>query len=154
MKSVHKYLTFSALGLLFFSCSKKSNHNIDCLAILPPVYLDFNVVDAETDKDLFFSAGSELDPKDIYFFRSHDKDRKDTVRPSIIGVGQDKFFRVSPDIGQLKDTMSMTTGDFPEDHLFFTFKKTEERCPMVIISEISMNDKKLKDENGRIKIKK
>lgn len=154
MKFAHKSLAFSALGLLFFSCSKKSNDNIDCLAIFPPVYLDFNVVDAGTDKDLFFSTGSPLDSKDIYFFRSHDKRRNDTIYPSIEGVGQDRFFRVSPNIGQLKDTMSLTIDDFLEDHLFFTFKNTEERCPKIIISEVSMNDKKLKEENGRIIIRK
>lgn len=141
-------------ALLFFSCSKKSNDNIDCLAILPPVYLDFNVVDSETDEDLFFSSGSQLESNDIYFFRSQDKEKRDTIRPTIEGVGQNRFFRVSPNIGQLKDTMTMKIGDFPEDHLYFTFKNTEERCPKVIISEVLMNDQKLKEDNGRIKIRK
>jgi len=132
MKFVPTSLAISAL--LFFSCSKKNNDNIDCLATLPPVYLDFNVVDSETDEDLFFSSGSQLESNDIYFFRSHDKDKRDSIRPTIDSVGQNRFFR--------------------EDHLYFTFKNTEERCPKVIISELLMNDQKLKEDNGRIKISK
>lgn len=48
----------------------------------------------------------------------------------------------------------MKIGDFPEDYLYFTFKNTEERCLKVIISEVLMNDQKLKEDNGRIKIRK
>lgn len=48
----------------------------------------------------------------------------------------------------------MKIGDFPQDHLYFTFKNIEERCPKLIISEALMKEQKLNEDNGRIKIRK
>ncbi|MCT1531739.1 hypothetical protein M3B46_12075 [Sphingobacterium daejeonense] len=102
---------------------------------------------------MFFSSGSQLESNDIYFFRSHDKDKRDSIRPTIESVGQNRFFRITPNIGQLKDTVPMKIGDFPQDHLYFTFKNIEERCPKLIISEALMKEQKLNEDNGRIKIR-
>jgi len=75
---------------------------------------------------LFFSSGSQLESNDIYFFRSHDKDKRDSIRPTIESVGQNRFFRITPNI---------------------------ERCPKLIISEALMKEQKLNEDNGRIKIR-
>ncbi len=144
-----------ALGKFFLiSCSDNSEDLTGCLEVLPPVYLSFNVLSAESERDVFFSTPPEYELKDLYFFRSRDTNRSDTIRPKVEGSGEERFFRIEVDNTGRSDTLSMNIGANSQDRLTVTIKNTDDVCPVPTIDKIHFNNTELIPENGKVKIRK
>ncbi|WP_123921396.1 hypothetical protein [Chryseobacterium viscerum] len=127
---------------------------IICTQSIPPVYLNFNVVDSSTGQDFFFSATPAFALKEMYFFKTKDVNRKDTIRPVIEGTAGARIFKLSLDIPKSQDTLIMKIGNKPEDKLVSKFKRTQEVCPVWVIDKIFVNNLELTATQGKYQIKK
>lgn len=152
MKLTSRGIAIFTILILLVSCSKNDDDQFGCLTIYRPLTLNINVIDSETDEDLFFSEDPKLGVGDIYLFRSSDKSRKDTIRPSIEWAGNPPVFKISPDPARQIDTLNLKVGGFVEDRLVIMMKKSQERCPEITIDQVYLNGERLSEENGRIRI--
>ncbi|KPE49091.1 hypothetical protein [Chryseobacterium indologenes] len=139
---------------LFLGCSKSNEEKIGCTFEIKPVFLNFNVLGAESGSDLFFSNTPAYQIKDIYFFKVKDTAKKDTIRPSIEGAGNERSFKISPDNKLLADTLIMHIGENPADKLVVKMKNSEGPYSNPIIGEVFLNDAKLNYDKGRVQFKK
>lgn len=154
MKLTSRGIAIFTILVLLASCSKNDDDQLGCLTIYRPLTLNINVIDSETDEDLFFSEDPKLGVGDIYFFRSFDVSRKDTIRPSIEWAGNPPFFRISPDPTRQIDTLNLKIGGFAEDKLVIMMDKTQERCPEISIDQVYLNGERLSEDKGMIRILK
>lgn len=143
MNTFNSVLLLSFCTSVLLSCTKKSDNLIICNQSIPPTYLIFNVVESSTGQDLFFSATPALGLKEMYFFKTKDVSRKDTIRPEIVGAGTARNFKLLLDNIKLQDTLIMKVGNRPDDKLVSKFKKSQEVCPVPIIDKILVNDLEL-----------
>jgi len=65
-----------------------------CTFEIKPVFLGFSVISSESGRDLFFSSVPAYEINDIYFFKSIDIAKKDTIRPFIEGYETERIFRI------------------------------------------------------------
>lgn len=154
MNTIKSVLALSFSATILMGCTKKSDNIIICTQSIPPVYFNFNVVDSSTGQDLFFSATPAFGLKEMYFFKTKDVNRKDTIRPVIEGTAAARTFKLMLDNIKLQDTLLMKIGNKPEDKLVSKFKRTQEVCPAWVIDKIFVNDLELIPTQGKYQIKK
>lgn len=154
MSTIKSVLALSLSATVLISCAKKSDIITGCTLVIRPVHLNFNVVESSTGQDLFFSATPILGLKEVYFFKTKDVNRKDTIRPAIEGTGTGRTFKLQLDNTKLQDTLIMKVGNRPEDKLVSKFKNSEEVCPNPIIDKILVNDLELTANQGKYRIRK
>jgi len=154
MKLFKSMSTLIIASSFFLGCSKSNDEKIGCTFEIKPVFLNFNVIGAESKKDLFFSADPTYQIKDIYFFKVKDTAKKDTIRPSVEGGGTERTFKISPDNKLLADTLMMHIGETPVDKLVVRFKNSDGPCPNPIIGEVLLNDAKLNYDKGKVQLMK
>lgn len=125
MNTIKYIFALFLLATILISCAKKSDVIIGCNNSLPPVYLNFTVIDSSTGQDLFFSGSPVFGIKEMYFFKTKDIARKDTIRPTIEGSGASRSFKLSLDNTKLQDTLVMKVGNKPEGKLISKLKKVK-----------------------------
>jgi len=136
-------------SLTFFGCTKNSERAIICSQSIPPLYLNFNVVDKSTGADYFFSPTPAFSIKDMYFFKIHDVTRKDTIRPDVDGIGLSRSFRLRLDNTKLNDTLIVKVGNTPESRLIHKLKQSQDVCPEYVIDKILFNDLEIPSVNTK-----
>ena len=138
MNTFKSILALSFLTSISFSCTKSSDELITgCFPSIPPIYLNFSIVESSTGQDLFFASTPTLGLKEMYFFKTKDVSRKDTIRPTIEGTGTGRTFKLLLDNSNLQDTLIMKVGTRPDDKLISKFKIIHEDCPIRVIDNNS-----------------
>jgi len=139
-------LMISSLLTSLFGCTKSSTQDeqVFCPAVVLPVYVNFNVIDANMGNDLFFSADHPQRPtSQLCFFKTKDKLFKDTIRPQVIGTGTARHFMVQINGAKAKDTLIMkfdSPEKLPIDVLSLETKMSKERCPQLVLDKAFWNN--------------
>jgi len=147
-------LIVTSLLAALIACTKSStDEQVFCPAVVLPVYLNFNVTDANTGKDLFFSADQPQRPtSQLCFFKTKDKLFKDTIRPQVIGTGTARHFMVQMS-AKAKDTLIMkfdSPEKLPIDVLSVETKMSKESCPQLVLDKVFWNNTEVVKTNGKL----
>jgi hypothetical protein len=124
--------------LLLSACVKKEEEKLACVLSVRVLLLNFNVVDASTQQDLYFSANPRFSTKDIYFFKKADQSRRDTIRPNIVGVGNNRYFSI-PLSYNPEETFILKTGNLTENNVAVRISKTENVCTDYQVEQVTFN---------------
>ncbi|MBK1439812.1 hypothetical protein JHJ32_07445 [Parapedobacter sp. ISTM3] len=123
------------LGILVASCSKEEKQ--PCLAVINPDTLRFNVLNKQTNSDLFFSDSPLYDTTELKLYQ---KDNEGNLKDfNGLGVAKDSevvhfFSLVYP-----SDTLFIKIADQPLDTIAFTGKAVSSPCPQTILDEVAFN---------------
>jgi hypothetical protein len=153
------FIALSAF-ILLSGCSKSDSEDtrLACTNQIQSAYMNFNVVEAGTGQDLFFSNDPQYSTSQVGFFKIKDKLFKDTIKPEIIGSGTARYFKISIENVKPKDTLVMTLPlsrrDFPADMITYTIKKTVGRCPEYVLDKAEFNKAEIMQIDGRLTLKK
>jgi hypothetical protein len=149
IKSMKWLLAISLTGLWLSACTKKEEDRIACAFSVRVLILNFNVVDAATQQDLYFSNNSRFSTKDIYIFKKEDISRKDTIRPNVMGVGDNRYFSI-PLGYESEYTFILKTGNLTDNTVTYQVGKTETVCPNYQVKQVSFNGTVLKANDSGI----
>ncbi len=144
----NKLILAAGAGLLFSACIK--NDGKVCSIMPSPKPVNFNVVDASTRQDLFFSANPQFALKDLYFFRRADKSRKDTIRPEVLGSGNSRYFRYDLSNIAPKDTLYVKVGNLPDAILVYHTIPTGRPCTADLFDKLFFNGLVVKPNEGGV----
>lgn len=131
------------------SCSKNNTETKNCTLQLNPININFNVVDKNTNQDLYFSSNPRFQTKDLYFFRKTDVARKDTIRPTITGTGVERSFQYTFQYTSFQDSVILHTGNLSDNTISYAVKKTDDVCTQYKVSTVSSNGSTLIPSSGK-----
>lgn len=120
------------------ACAKKEEDRIACALSVRVLLLNFNVVDAATQQDLYFSNNPRFSIKDIYIFRKEDVSRKDTIKPDVVTEGNNRYFRMVIAYGP-ENTYILKTGNLTDNSIVTKIGKTEEVCSFYQVEQVTFN---------------
>lgn len=141
-------------------CSKSDGGDkiIACTLQIQPAIVSFNIVEASTGRDLFFSNNPTHTTSQLCFLAKRDKMYTDTVKPEVIGTGTARYFKMGINNIRLKDTLIMklpiSPESLPSDILAYTIKKTDDKCPQYVLDKAFFNNEEVAQINGKLIIKK
>jgi hypothetical protein len=144
--------------LLGSACTKSEPGIIACTLEFRQANMNFNVVDASTGKDLFFSDNPKYTVDQIGFFKTKDKLFKEPRKPQVIGSGTQRYFRMYIDNFAPKDTLLMKLpipgGNETADVFSYTIKTSKEPCPSSVLDKAKLNGVDVVETNGKLIITK
>jgi hypothetical protein len=135
--------------LILSACAKKEEDGIACAFSIRVLLLNFNVVDAVTQQDLYFSSKPRFDTKDIYIFKKEDVSHKDTIRPNVMGVGNNRYFSI-PLGYESEYTFILKTGNLTDNTVTYQVGKTETVCPDYQVKQVSFNGTAVKANDSGV----
>jgi hypothetical protein len=143
MTNQTKTVLIAVLIAVFAAGCTKSNSEGPCSMLIKYSSMNFNVVDASTGKDLFFSDNPKYTVDQIGFFKTKDKLFKEGWKPQVIGSGIQRYFTVT--IGaESKDTLLMklpiSGGNEAVDVFSFTLKPSKEPCEAAVLDKAKLNN--------------
>ncbi|SDL83908.1 hypothetical protein SAMN05421820_102276 [Pedobacter steynii] len=140
------------------ACTKSEPGIIACTLEFRQAYMNFNVVDGSTGKDLFFSDNPKYTVDEIGFFKTKDKLFKEVQKPVVIGTGTQRYFRTYIDNFAAKDTLLMklpvSGGNEAADVFSYTMKTSKEPCSQAILDKAKLNNVDIVETNGKLIIRK
>jgi hypothetical protein len=139
MKS-HFFLTL-AICLLFFSCDKKTE-NPNCLAVIAPLKLKFNIINKESQKDLFFAEGPSYQISDLKIYNSTDTKHEHPLKIEVEGEHNKKNFSINLDgdlIGIKTGSLEFNIGASIKHKVDYSVSMAKNPCPEYKIEEIKFN---------------
>lgn len=157
MTNQTKTVFIAVLIAVFAAGCTKSNTEGPCSMLIKYSSMNFNVVDASTGKDLFFSDNPKYTMDQIAFFKTKDKLFKEGWKPQVIGSGIQRYFTVT--IGaESKDTLLMklpiSGGNEAVDVFSFTLKPSKEPCEAAVLDKAKLNNVDIVKTNGKLIIRK
>jgi hypothetical protein len=152
--SISKFALVLLIPLIAISCIKDNKEQPIGCEPRPLVVLPFNVLDASTKQDLFFSATPRYAISSLYLFRKKDKARKDTIRPIIFGPDTNRVFTVPVTNGVAQDTLLMHVGTNPDDVIIYTIKNQISECSSLTLDKVFFNGTQIISSEGRFNFTK
>lgn len=152
-----KSFFIAVLIVVVGSACTKSDPVTYCSMLIKYSDMNFNVVDASTGKDLFFSDNPKYTPDQISFFKKNDKLFKDGWKPQIVGSGAQRYFTVTigaESIDTLLMKLPISGGNEAVDVFSFTLKPSKVPCEAAILDKAKLNNVEMFKTNGRLIIKK
>jgi hypothetical protein len=148
-KTTRLVVMMAFIVFMLSACAKKEEDRIACALSVRVLLLNFNVVDAATQQDLYFSGNPRFSAKDIYIFRKEDASRKDTIRPNVMGVGNNRYFSI-PLGYESEYTFILKTGNLADNAVTYQVGKTETVCTNYQIKQVSFNGTVVKASDSGI----
>lgn len=144
-----KYALVIFISVTVSSCLKNPAEQPLGCEPAPPLVLAFNVLDAGTGQDLFFSSSPRYPVSNLYFFRKKDQVRKDTIRPAIVEIGTTRIFTLAVTnlVGQ--DTLLMRIFSNPDDQIIYSMKNGTGECPYLTFDKVLLNGTTLTATQGK-----
>lgn len=138
-----------AMFVLLLSCTKKSEKP-NCLAIISPLKLNFNLIDKDTKKDLFFSETPKYQINEIAIYKSSDTEKKNPLKVNVETIqGNKNFYIILADFTlNQKSSLLFIVGSTNSDKVEYSVKKTDDVCPDYKIIEINFNQNVINPTNG------
>ena len=153
-KTVFIAVFFAVFGA---GCTKSDPEGPYCSMLIKYSSMNFNVVDASTGKDLFFSDNPKYTLDQIGFFNKKDKLFKEGRTPQVIGSGTARYFTVTigaESIDTLLMKLPISGGNEAVDVFSYTLKPSKEPCEAGILDKAKLNNVDIVKTNGRLIIKK
>lgn len=144
MKS-NLFLTL-AICLLFFSCNKK-NENPNCLAVINPLKLKFNIIDKGSQKDLFFAEGAAYQVSDLKIYKSGTKHEL-PLKIEVEGESNKKNFSINLDGDVTSGSLEFNIGASIKHKLDYSASIIKTPCPEYKIDEIKFNQTAVTTNTG------
>ncbi|RQO74779.1 hypothetical protein DBR43_05180 [Pedobacter sp. KBW06] len=157
MTNQTKSFFIALLLVVIGSGCRKSDPVTFCSMQIKYSSMNFNVVDASTGKDLFFSDNPKYTPDQIGFFKKNDKLFKEGWKPEVIGSGTARYFTVilgAESVDTLLMKLPISGGKEAADVFSFTLKPSKEPCEAGILDKAKLNNVDMVKKNGRLIIKK
>lgn len=147
-----KIKLLSIIGVALFllsACVKKEEEHLACALSVRVLLLNFKVVDAATQQDLYFSNSPRFSTREIYLFKAADQARKDTIRPNVMRMGSSQYFSVP--IGYEPEyTFILKAGILPDATVTYQVKKTETVCTEYQVKQVIFNGAVAKANNSGV----
>lgn len=144
-----KFVIAIFISISVVSCMKDDKEQPIGCEPAPVLSIPFNVLDASTGQDLFFSASPRYQTSSLYFFRKKDQARKDTIRPMIWGTGANRVFGVQVTNAITQDTLLMKIAANPDDVIIYNTKNGTGECPYLIFDKVLLNGTLLTANQGK-----
>ena len=152
-----KSFFIALLVVVIGSGCRKSDPITFCSLEMKYSSMNFNVVDASTGKDLFFSDNPKYTVDQIGFFKTKDKLFKEGWKPQVIGSGIQRYFTViigAESIDTLLMKLPISGGNEAVDVFSFTLKPSKEPCAAAVLDKAKLNNVDIVKKNGRLIIRK
>lgn len=150
MKS-HLFLGGLTVCLLLFSCNKKSEAP-NCLAVIEPLNLKFNLVDKESKMDLFFAENPTYEVSAIKIYQSFDIKHEHPLKFVVeSNQGEENFSIVLDDFltnNNQSNSLTFVIGTTINDQLDYSVYMTNTPCPGYNIKEIKFNKTVITSNKG------
>lgn len=157
MTNQTKSFFIALLVVVIGSGCRKSDPITFCSLEMKYSSMNFNVVDASTGKDLFFSDNPKYSVDQIGFFKTKDKLFKEGWKPQVIGSGIQRYFTVvigAESIDTLLMKLPISGGNEAVDVFSFTLKPSKEPCAAAVLDKAKLNNVDIVKKNGRLIIRK
>ncbi|WP_342331684.1 hypothetical protein [Pedobacter sp. FW305-3-2-15-E-R2A2] len=157
MTNQTKFFFIALLIVVLGSACTKSDPVTYCSMQIKYSDMNFNVVDASTGKDLFFSDNPRYTVDQIAFFKTKDKLFKEGWKPQVIGSGAQRYFTVTigaESVDTLLMKLPISGGNEAVDVFSFTLKPSKEPCEAAVLDKAKLNNVDIVKTNGRLIIKK
>lgn len=157
MTNQTKSFFIALLVVVIGSGCRKSDPITFCSLEMKYSSMNFNVVDASTGKDLFFSDNPKYTVDQIGFFKTKDKLFKEGWKPQVIGSGIQRYFTViigAESIDTLLMKLPISGGNEAVDVFSFTLKPSKEPCAAAVLDKAKLNNVDIVKKNGRLIIRK
>lgn len=149
---ISKIKLLSATGILILllsACDKKAEDQIACTLSVRVLLLNFNVIDAATQQDLYFSNNPRFSTREIYLFKQTDQSRRDTIRPNVTRLGSSRYFSIP--IGyEPESTFILKAGNLPENTVTYQVSKTGTICTDYQLKQVMFNGTEVKVNDGGV----
>ncbi|MGQ7856368.1 hypothetical protein ACUN24_19210 [Pedobacter sp. WC2501] len=129
-----------ALCLLLFSCNKKSE-NPNCLAVINPPKLKFNIISQESQKDLFFAESAAYQISDLKIYKYSDTKHEQPLKIEVQVEGESgkKNFSINLDGALTNGSLEFNIGSSIKHKLDYSASIIKTPCPEYKINEIKFN---------------
>lgn len=131
------------LFLIFQSCEKKLNGGVTCLAYMVADTLRFNIIDKNSNSDLFFSDNPAYSIEDIKVLKKNSINKFDTLALQVSSAGSLKYFGVQISAPYPQgEILYLKIADAALDTLSYTTVRDASSslgCPRYILNTLKYN---------------
>ncbi|MDB5090796.1 MAG: hypothetical protein JWR09_4790 [Mucilaginibacter sp.] len=143
------------IPFIAISCNKNiEQQQPGCDLVMLATVIPFNVLDASTGQDLFFSSSPRYQTSSLYFFSIKDKTRKDTIRPAVVETGAGGVFTIPFNYNVPQDTLLMKVATNPDDVIIYTRKKGTDACAAYMLDKVFFNGTQITSNQGKFNFTK
>lgn len=136
-----------AICFLFFSCNKQGE-NPNCLAVISPLKLKFNIIDRDSQKDIFFAQGAAYQISDLKIYRSTDTKHEQPLRIEVGGEPDKKNFSINLDGNITSGSLEINIGTSIVHKLDYSVSVRNTPCPEYKINEVKFNQAVVTSNTG------
>lgn len=139
MKS--NYFLTLVICLLVFGCDNKKIENPNCLAIITPLSLKFNMIDRDSKRDLFFTEGSAYQISDLKIYKTSDTKHEQPLKIEVQGeLGKKNFLiRLDGDLTTKGGSLEFVIGTAIKHRLDYAVLTEKTPCPEYKIDQIKFD---------------